>query len=276
MSYLLHVLRVFLLVGASGGLGSCAAPGGGGSFTPRQYAQSMDSASSACMRTPACYAPPSGEAPILPWVSRSVEAASAASALMKLLEAADLARVVQVLSDCANQADQEVNERLLGQGQYPSSQLCQETFKTEPGGRKVTWAMHLGQEKHRAAMECVQRELPEDLWEHVRLQQSYRYDRNTRALEPLDSHQVDTWLREGLFHKLLGTLIPDVVIHAAGNVLKVQAIFDFKFTCPLGNRPSWHKYHKNHPFHPATQQEMYKEAFNAEVMSVRPGFGATP
>ncbi|WP_240486821.1 hypothetical protein [Hyalangium minutum] len=99
MSFLSDVLRFFLLVGASGVLGSCAAPRGGGSFTPRQYAQSMDSASSACMRTPACYAPPSGETPILPWVARSIEAARAASALMKLLEAADLARVVQVLSD---------------------------------------------------------------------------------------------------------------------------------------------------------------------------------
>ena len=34
----------------------------------------------------------------------------------------------------------------------------------------MTWAMHLGQEKHKAAMECVQRELPKELWDHVSMQ----------------------------------------------------------------------------------------------------------
>jgi hypothetical protein len=248
----------------------------GGQYAPRQYAQTTDSATNACVRIPACYAPPIGEAPILPWVSRSVHTASAASALLKLLEAADLARITQVLSDCANQASQDVDNRLLGQGQRPSRQLCQETFKREPGGRKVTWAMHLGQEKHKAAMECVQRELPKELRDHVSMQPTYRYDRKTKALELLDPKQVDAWLREGLFQKLLGTLIPDIVVHAAGDLLQSHAVFDFKFPCPKDNPPSWHKYHKDHPFNSATQQEMYREAFNVKVMSVRPGFGATP
>ena len=136
--------------------------------------------------------------------------------------------------------------------------------------------MHLGQEKHKAAMECVQRELPEDLREHVSLQPPYRYDRNTGVLEPLDSMQVDAWLREGLFHKLLRTLIPDVVVHAAGDLLKIEAVFDFKFPCPKENPPRWHEYHENHPFYSRTQKQMYQEAFKARVMSVRPGFGPTP
>jgi hypothetical protein len=204
-----------------------------------------------------------------------VEAARAASALLKLLEAADIPRIEQVLSDCANQASKDVDDRLLGEGKRPSKQLCQETFKTEPGGRKVTWAMHLGQEKHKAAMECVQRELPKELWDHVSMQPTYRYDPKTKALELLDPQQVDAWLRDGLFHKLLGTLIPDVVIHAAGDLLNIQAVYDFKYPCPAGGNPKWHEYHPNHPFHPKNQQEMYDEAFKVEAMSVRPGFGAT-
>jgi hypothetical protein len=86
---------------------------------------------------------------------------------------------------------------------------------------------------------------------------------------------VDAWLRDGLFHKLLGTLIPDIVVHAAGDLLNIQAVFDFKFPCPADRKPSWHEYHPNHPFHPKNQQDMYDEAFKVEVMSVRPGFGAT-
>src|SRR5689334_13483202 len=117
-----HRLRVrffLLLLGVSGVFVSCVPPmmmGGPYAprpYAPRQYAQATDSATSACLRNPACYAPPAGEAPILPWVSRSLEAARAASALLKLLEAADLAKITQVLSDCANQASREVDDRLL-------------------------------------------------------------------------------------------------------------------------------------------------------------------
>ncbi|KFE67171.1 putative lipoprotein [Hyalangium minutum] len=94
-------------------------------------------------------------------------------------------------------------------------------------------------------------------------------------MEPLNPNQVDAWLREGLFHKLLGTLIPDVVVHAAGDLLNIQAVFDFKFPCPKDKEASWHEYHPNHPFHPLNQQTVYEEAFKAEVMSVRPAFGVT-
>jgi hypothetical protein len=152
--------------------------------------------------------------------------------VLRLLEAADLARIEAVLSDCANEASHGVNERLLGKGQRPTRQLCQETFKTEPGGNKVTWAMHLGQEKHRAALDCVQRELGEKFSDNLSLQPTYRYDRQAGKVELLDPKQVEDWLRNGLFGKLLGTLIPDVVVHAAGDLTRIQAVFDFKFRAP--------------------------------------------
>lgn len=135
----------------------------------RHYAQTMDSATSVCLRTPACYAPPSSEFAILPWLSRSISAARAATALLRLLDAADLAKIEQVLSTCANQASHDINERLLGKGQRPTRQKCHETFRMEPGGNKVTWAMHLGQEKHQAALKCVQTALGETFANHLSL-----------------------------------------------------------------------------------------------------------
>ena len=162
MPHRFHIRLCLVLLGTSGLFVSCVPQRMGGPSTPGHYAQT-DSATSACLRTPACYAPPS-----LP------------------VQSAD--------------AD----------------------------------------------------------------------------LEPLAPNQVDAWLREGLFHKLLGTLIPDVVVHAAGDLLKIEAVYDFKFPCPKDKRARWHEYHENHPFYPFNQQQIYKEAFNVGVMSVRPGFGATP
>jgi hypothetical protein len=169
-----------------------------------------------------------------------------------------------------------VNERLLGKGQRPTREFCQQPLKTEPGGNKVTWAMHLGREKHQAALECVQKELPKAFSENLSLQPAYRYTKQTKKLELLDPKQVEEWLRDGWFHKLIGTLIPDVVVHAVGDLLNIQAVYDFKFPCPPHNPASWHGYHKDHPYHPSTQKEMYEEAFQVAPSSVRPAFGVGP
>lgn len=101
---------------------------------PRQYAQSWDSATSACLRNPACYASQSQGDAIIPWVSRSLGAVRAAVTVVRLLEAAELARVEQVLKDCANEATTQVNEQLVGKGKRPTRELCQETFATDARG----------------------------------------------------------------------------------------------------------------------------------------------
>lgn len=195
--------------------------------------------------------------------------------LLRLLDAADLAKIEQVLSTCANQASHDINERLLGKGQRPTRQKCHETFKMEPGGNKVTWAMHLGQEKHQAALKCVQAALSETFSDHLSLQPAYRYNREARKLESLAPRQVDEWLREGRFGRLLGVLIPDVVVHAAGDLSRIQAVFDFKFPCPAGNSPSWREYHEDHPYYPATQGEVYEEAFKVTPRPIAPGYGSS-
>jgi hypothetical protein len=265
-----------LLLALSVLLAACGTPRAAGRFGPRQYAQTTDSATSACLRNPACYNPPYGESPILPWLSRSLEAGRTAAAVLRLLEAAEIEIIEQVLADCANQASNDVNERLLGKGQRPTRELCDSTYAIEKGGRKVTWAMHLGREKHQAALECVQQELGKKFPDNLRLQPTYRYDRKTGRLEFVAPSQVDEWLREGLFGKLLGTLVPDVVIHAAGDLLNIQAVFDFKFPCPPHKPALWHEYHENHPFHSTNQKEIYREAFKVDPNSVRPAFGVGP
>jgi hypothetical protein len=235
----------------------------------------MDSATSACLRNPSCYMAPPGEDAILPWLSRSLDAVRTVLTVVRLLEEAEVARVQQTLKDCANEASFKVDEQWLGKGNRPTRSLCQQTYETDARGAKVTWAMHLGREKHRVALECVQRELGQTLAEHVSLQPQYRYYREPRTLELLDPRQVAEWLRDGLYNLLLGTLIPDVVVHAAGNPLRAQAVFDFKFPCPSSNSAQWYAYPDDHPYRNLDQGSIYKEAFNVEKpILIAPGFGA--
>ena len=266
--------RSFLLLTTSALLVGCTVPRVMGPGAPRHYAQAMDSATSACLRNPKCYMAPVGEDAIIPWVSRSLEAAQTLVAVLRLLEAAEVARVEQVLKDCANEASAQVDEQWVGKDKRPNRQLCEQTYETDSRGNKVTWAMHLGREKHRVAFECVHRELGETLADHLRLQPQYRYYRATRELELLDPREVAEWLRNGLYGMLLGTLIPDVVVHAAVNPLRVQAVFDFKFPCPSSNDARWHTFPENHPYHGLNQGQIYKEAFNLESATrIAPGYG---
>jgi hypothetical protein len=267
-------LRLLLLLSACAMQGACVYPMRAGPHGTGQYAQAMDSATNACLRNPSCYMPPPGEEALLPWLTRIVSAVRTTVAVARLLEAAELARIEQAMKDCANQANFEVDERLLGKGQRPTRKLCQETFETDGRGNKVTWAMHLGREKHQAAFECVQKELGEALSDHFSLQPHYRYDRVTKKLDLLDPKQVEEWLRDGLFGLLLGTLMPDVAIHAKGDPKRVQQVFDFKFPCPSDNGASWYRYPINHPYYKSSQGDIYKEAFNVEPKLISPGFGA--
>jgi hypothetical protein len=263
-----------LWLAASIVLAACGTPRAARHGAPRTYAQ-LDSATNACLRNPACYATSPGEDAILPWVSRAWEATRTAAAVLRLLEAAELKRVEEILYECALVASFKVNDALLGEGRHPTRKLCQEEFETDSRGNKVTWGMHLGREKHRVALECVQEKLGPELSENVSLQPQYRYSRKTKKLEPLDPAEVAAWLRDGLWDKLLGTLIPDVVVHASGDLSRVQDIFDFKFPCPAGNDPSWSRYSPDHPHHPLDQGAIYKEAFNLkqEPARVAPGYG---
>src|SRR5688500_13227388 len=104
-------------------------------LAPVQYAQSTDSATAGCLRNPACYKTLPGEEAVIPWVSRAVDAANAATTMSVMLEGADIKVVEQVLTGCAQKANEQVNkedEEL--QGREPTSEQCKKVVRME-GGR---------------------------------------------------------------------------------------------------------------------------------------------
>jgi len=67
-------------------------------------------------------------------------------------------------------------------------------------------------------------------------------------------------MRKNQGKDMKGTLVPDVVIHAQGNPLKTQFVYDFKFPCLISNRPTWTVY-KEGPYRDQTQGTVYKKIF---------------
>jgi hypothetical protein len=257
---------------ASAWLAACGSTAGVERRTPGRYEQSLDTATNTCVHNPACYAVPAGEQAILPWLTRVVGTAEATVAALRLLDAATIARVERILTECADQANAEVNERMLA-GRRPTREVCKETVGKDSRGRPVTRAMELGKEKHRVALQCVRERLEKEVPGNFSLEPHYFYDRKARRTGLLDPKQVEAWLREGLLEKLLGTLIPDVVIHAVGDPLKVQAVYEFKFPCPSSNDPAWRDYPEDHPYHPSNQGELYGEALGGGTALVAPAWG---
>lgn len=107
---------------------------------PRQgssgrYAQSMDSATNACLRNPACYTQ-TGEEAILPWLERSLHVLRTAAATLRLLEAAEVQQVEQVLVQCTKDAHLSVNDEL---GYNPTEAQCREV-EFLPLGPSLFWA----------------------------------------------------------------------------------------------------------------------------------------
>ncbi|RKG63921.1 hypothetical protein D7V80_28810 [Corallococcus sp. CA054B] len=241
---------------------------------PRSYSQAtMDSATAGCLRNPAC-ASQVGQDAILPWLSRATARAGQAAAMMRLWDAAEVARVERVLMECAKQANFDVNERLLGPGGRTSPAVCREKV-VDANGREVTRAMQLGEAKHAAALECVQRALGVTDEGRFSLEPRYLRDAKTGRTRWLDSKEVAQWLRDGLFHLLTGSIAPDVVLHALGNPLKVQRIYDFKFPCPVDKPAVWSPYPPGSPYAGRWQDEVYREHLGNDVVlkTVSPNFG---
>lgn len=202
----------------------------------RQYAQATDSATSGCLRNPACYAQPASEAP-LPWLSRAMAAARTSAAVLRLLEAGEVARVEAILLQCARDADFAINEQEYGEGKRPDDRECVRIVGQERG-EKVTRAMQLGQMKHQRALECVRRELGKHFPDNFSVEPTYKFDPGTGRWWRVDPGQVARWVADGLFKLLLGTLVPDVVLHASGDPNRVQRVYDLKFPCTTRSKSS--------------------------------------
>jgi hypothetical protein len=170
----------------------------------RHYAQSMNSATDGCLRNPGCVVVTPGEEATIPWLSRAVEAARIAATVMRLLDVAELARVEQVLVACSQEANLKINEREYGPGRQPDDNECRRVVGQERG-EKVTRAIELGP--------------------------TYKLDPTTGRWLMLDPKLVAKWVTAQLFDLLVGTLVPDIVIHAAGNPNQIQRVYDLKFPC---------------------------------------------
>ncbi|RYZ37763.1 MAG: hypothetical protein EOO71_26685 [Myxococcaceae bacterium] len=176
----------------------------------------------------------------------------------------------QILADCANHASTAVNDLRLGKGQRPTREQCQTVMKWDSQGKPITCAMQLGLEKHQVALECTREKLVPLFPDHFTLEPHYLYDAATGRVRFVPAERVAEWLRDGLFHLLLGALVPDVVLHALGEPSRAQAVFDFKFPCPSGNPLQWGQ----HPHHGSPQGELYEQALGIKrARLVAPGYG---
>jgi hypothetical protein len=233
----------------------------------------MDSATSACQRTPAYCTAAVGEETVVPGVRGGAEVASL-SGVYRLLTPDTRARVEQQLVACAESADAQVN-RLHFAGLKPTRQQCQEVLSSkDPCGRMVTRAMQLGSEKHYLALQCAQEKLESLVPGRFRLEPRYRYDTQQHRPQHIPEQEARALLRQGCSEHLRGTLRPDVVLHS-GSPLEVQAVYDFKFPCPPSNRPVWSPQDGENIHPPEHQGTAYAKALNAEAAIVSPERGIT-
>ena len=258
-------------------LAGCSTTGTGRHARSDRYEQTGDSATNACLKNPACYTQVGDDA-VLPWLSRAGSAARTVVATLRFLEEAELAQVEAVLMDCAKQANFEVNERMLGEGKRPTREWCAKEARRDARNNVVTWAMEMGSAKHEVALGCARARLGERFPGSFSVEPRYFRDPKTGSLRLLDPEEVRRWLEDGLFHLLSGTLVPDIVIHASGNPLSVQRVYDFKFPCADLSAPRWGQTSATDSSgRPIRQGELYDMALTPTLPSVQvsPGHGVT-
>lgn len=243
----------------------CQSAGSG--QTRREYRQALDSGTNACRTNPAYCA-------VMPTrIRATAQAGASVAGALKVMDAAARGRLHDILKKCANLANEEVNLRLFD-GKTPTAQQCEEQVGTDAAGKPITRAMQWGQEKHVVALRCVQEHLSVERPGGFSLEQRYGYDMKTGALRLITRAQAEAWLRSGQAGQLLGTLIPDVVIHL-GDPLTPEDAFDFKFPCPISNSASWRRYPRNHPYGGRTQGQMYEQALGVRPWLVVPILGVS-
>jgi hypothetical protein len=181
----------------------------------------MNSAVDGCLRNPACVASTPGDEAVIPWVSRTVDAARTVATLKELLDAAEVGRVEQILVACAKEADFLVNEREYGPGGMPNDAECERVVRKEKG-ESVKRRMELGTMKHELAFICVRRELLTLFPDNISIEPRYGKD-------PATGRYALTEVWDDSFR-------PDIVLHFARNPNKVQCVYDFKFPCSRASK----------------------------------------
>ncbi len=229
------------------------------------YAQAVDSATAACERNPAYCATVAGEESVVPLQVRAVQVAAAGKA-WEVLDELVWKSIEDILFECAKWADAEVNRKEFG-GRAPTATECEQ----QVGGTRenpVTRGMRLGGAKHELASQCTEEKLSRAQPGRFSLEQRYRIHPETRQLELISRKTELAMLRKG-GKELAGSVVPDVIIHT-GDPLQVQAVFDFKFPCPEGNRAAWRDYPSGSASGASNQGEAYKSIFGVQPTRVPP------
>jgi hypothetical protein len=253
---------------------------------PGTYAQSMDSASNSCGRTPSLCKPQLGEQlPTIPTgrtprppppvsggtPSAALSATAAGKVVRVVIDAALEARIRKALSECADEARSAIMLKHFGD-RSPTREECNQVLSINEKGEPFTRAMQLGVEQHQVALACAEQRLQELKPGGFSISPRYRIDPDTGRVQQLPKAQVEDLLSKGRKKELLGTLEPDIVIHAGGP-LHIQAVFDFKFPCMNGGQPPWRQYPKGHPYEGLSQRDLYEKVLSEKVFRIIPRQG---
>ncbi len=244
-------------------LGACAGVERRG--VPRVYAQGFDTESNACVRFP-------GNCPGAQGMASGQKVAEAGATLGSIGAAlytedqAQQNRIAEAILECVKDADFKLNERYFGGS--PTREQCAEVVGRDARGNPVTRAMTLGQEKHTLALECIQQKLAEIRPKGFSFNQRYKENKATGRWVPLSEQQVNALLRSG-GDGLIGTIVPDIVIHT-GNPVEVLDVFDLKFPCPGTNAATWYRYPDGHPYQRLNQGQVYRRAFGVNPARASP------
>jgi hypothetical protein len=183
--------------------------------------------------------------------------------------------IERALVECAEFARSQVLLRHAAdfENGRPTATECNQPAKN-PRRKGLNWAMQLGIEMHEEARECAEERLGKVVPGRFSLEQRYRYDSDTKQKKPVSAEDEKALEESGNGGELAGSLKPDVVIHM-GDLLAIQAIYDFKFRCENDrDPPSWTQYQSGQSYHGKSQGEMYEQAFGEiPIAMITPRWG---
>jgi hypothetical protein len=134
----------------------------------------------------------------------------------RFLDEAQKGVVEDVLKECVQAANREVDDELFGKERSLPDSEC-EKEPTVKDKLAPSWARHLGKLKHAVAFACIQSRLAEKFPNNFTVEPRYRKDEFTRDVMLTDRRE--------------GSLRPDIVIHFTRNATRIQCIYDLKFPC---------------------------------------------
>jgi hypothetical protein len=173
---------------------------------------------------------------VLDKVVRVAEAIQGFVTVTRFLDEAERQAVEKILVECVREANTKVDEELFGKNRsLPDSECDKAATAKEASGS--SWAQYLGERKHEAAFECIQTQLGEKFPDHFSIEPRLRKDAFTKDVMLTD------WRK--------GSLKPDVVIHFARNVTRIQCIYELKFPCGYEVANPWTS-------HVDAQMKLYK------------------